>query len=316
MVNGLTGIANVGNTCYLNSMIQILSHTPNLNNVLTIPRDNEYAAEKVFTNEWCQLRKMLWGDQPGILVPNRFIAHLQHISRHKSNPLFSNFQQNDVHEFLLFILETFHLSISRKMPDNIRNNNPDITNAYKDSYSEIIAMFYGIHVSYIRDMNGEILSKIYEPFSTISIPVSNTPSTIYDCMKNYYAPTSLSGDNSYLHPKTNEKVNATKHLTISTPPNILVIHLNRWNYNGKKLDTMIDSDLTIDLSNLIIGENTYKYKLYGICNHVGNSNGGHYTSNIRRGEAWYNFNDTTIRRINTQDIVSKNAYCFFYYIIK
>lgn len=314
MVNGLTGIANVGNTCYLNSVIQILSHTPTLHEILNVSFKNEYTKETIFREEWCDLRNILWCDRPGIVVPNRFIAHLHHISQHRSNTLFSGFQQNDVHEFLIFILETFHLSLSRKINHNISNENDTIYKNYKDSYSDIISLFYGVNVSYIRDMKGSILSKVSEPFSTISIPVGTNPANIYAAIGTYCTPTTLSGDNSYLHPKTNKKVVVTKQTVIESPPTILVVHINRWDYNGGKIETMIDSDTTLDLSGTIIGNPIYK--LYGICNHTGNQHGGHYTSNIRKGDEWFNFNDTNITPIKTDDVVTKDAYCFFYYMIK
>ena len=72
----------------------------------------------------------------------------------------------------------------------------------------------------------------------------------------------------------------------------------------------------LDLSSYVKGynANTFKYDLYGVCNHVGNVSGGHYTAFVKNSlNNWNHFNDNHIEKIeNNRLIVSQSAYCLFY----
>ena len=49
---------------------------------------------------------------------------------------------------------------------------------------------------------------------------------------------------------------------------------------------------------------TYKYELFGICNHSGNCLGGHYTAYVKNANKnWYCFNDTQVNVMNEKDVV-------------
>ena len=56
------------------------------------------------------------------------------------------------------------------------------------------------------------------------------------------------------------------------------------------------------------------YELYGICNHSGGSQGGHYTAFIKNSnKKWYLFNDTMVTEVtNLAKLKGPQAYCFFY----
>ena len=100
----------------------------------------------------------------------------------------------------------------------------------------------------------------------------------------------------------------------STPCfNLLFTFLN----NGRKEKSRIDFPLNdLDLSKYVVGyvKHSYKYDLYGICNHSGGTGGGHYYAYVKNANGkWYEFNDARVEEITNLDTLkSPYAYCFFY----
>jgi ubiquitin C-terminal hydrolase len=244
--------------------------------------------------------------------------------------LFTGWAQNDLPEFLLFFIDSLHNALSREVDMTIRGNIHNKTdkvakqcyemmkNMYTREYSELINIFYGIHVSKLSSRSNEVLSTTPEPFFMLDLPIPvKRNSTIYDCFNLYTQPELLSGDNAWFNDKTKTKQDVVRNIEFWSLPNILAISLKRFTNNLSKTQTLIDFPLTdLDLCKYVCGYNkkSYKYDLYGICNHSGGISGGHYTSYIKNANGiWYHFNDTNITKVdNTREIVSPRAYCLFY----
>ena len=196
---GLTGLGNVGNSCYLNACMQIMSHTYELNDFLNSgnykKRINK-VADSVLLIEWNKLREMMW-DTNCTIAPWGFVKGVQKVALLKDRELFTGNSQNDIQEYLLFIIDSFHNAIRREVNMEITGeivNNTDklattcykmMKDMYKKDYSEILNIFYGIHVSEIASLDkGESLSLRPEPFSVLSLPIPDTRNpTIFDCDK-------------------------------------------------------------------------------------------------------------------------------------
>jgi len=332
---GLSGLANLGNTCFINSCIQIISHTYELNDFL----ENEKNFIKKIKNkcdsalliEWNNLRKLLW-ENNCVVAPTKFIKTIQKVAEIKDVEIFTGYSQNDISEFLLFLIGCFHNSLSREIKINITGvseNETDelaincfnmVKNMYTKEYSEIWNMFYGIHVSEIISIEtGKKMKQTPEPYFIVNLPVpkNNKSPSLIDCFNLYIEGEELTGENAWLNEETNQKIDIKKRILFWSLPNILVIDFKRYNSRNQKNQILISFPMdNLDLSNYVIGYNkkSYIYELYGVCNHSGSVHGGHYTCYVKNANGkWFHFNDTNVSEIKSiESIISPKAYVLFY----
>jgi ubiquitin C-terminal hydrolase len=333
---GLTGLANMGNTCFLNSCMQIFSHTYPFNDFLNnVEYKNKLNSkpETLLLIEWDKLRKMMWSENCTI-APGAFIKCVHKLARMKDKDIFTGWAQNDLPEFLLFVIDCFHTALLREVDmeikGHIKNNRDKLAKScyemmrkmYTKEYSEILKMFYGIHISHIISLEGDIKSSLPEPFFLINLPIPprssrTAPIRIEDCFFHYIHHEKLTGDDKWFNEETGEKEEVYKKISFWSLPDILVFDLKRFTNTTRKNNELVEFPLTdLDLSNYVEGYNkrSYIYDLYGVCNHSGGLLGGHYTSYIKNANGlWYHFNDTSVTEIkDLNKIVSSKAYCFFY----
>ena len=330
---GLTGLANVGNSCYLNSCMQIFSHTYELNDFFnkgTYKTKIKKVEEAILLLEWDKLRELMWSENCTI-APWGFIKSVHKVSITKNLEIFSGYAQNDLHEFLMFIVDGFHTALSREVDMTITGNIMNSTdklakvcyemmkNMYKKEFSEMLSIFFGIHISAITSLQtNEVLSLKPEPFSVMSLPIPSHKYNIslIDCLDKYCENELLDGDNAWFNEKTNTKESANRKILFWSLPDILIITIKRWGSNGHKLNTVVSAPLNdLNLISYISGYNkqSYIYDLYGICNHYGGCQGGHYTAHVKNAnDKWYNFNDTIVNQIYPAELITNNSYCFFY----
>ena len=218
---GLTGLKNIGNSCYINSCIQLISNIYELNDYLdSLNLENlNNNIDSILLKEWDSLRKMIWSKNCTI-VPMRFLKIIEQICLKKNYLDFLSNDQCDVGEFLLFLIDCFHNSMKYKTNIEIIGESKNeldtlaiecyklIKNTYSEEYSKIIDLFYGISITFIRslDNNNNILSKCCEVFSILnmSIPLKDN-CDIYDCFDEYIKNEILKDENAWYNEEKNVK---------------------------------------------------------------------------------------------------------------
>ena len=335
---GYTGIDNLGNTCFLNSCLQVLNHTYELNEILDNINYNRFLKQGIsdsnILNEWNDLRKTMWSGN-GVVSPNKFVNNVHKIAKIKGKDIFTGWAQNDMPEFLLFMVDCIHNSISRGINMKINGNKENgldelavecytmLKNIYSKEYSEVMDLFFGIYMSVIRSKNGnKILAIKPEQYFILDLPIMNEEmkvvTNLYDCFELFTKSEYLEGENAWYNEKTGQKEDIRKQMCFWNFPKVLIVSLKRFTPDGmNKLNNLIDFPIDdLDLSKYVNGYNPskYKYELFGICNHMGGVTGGHYTAFVRHiDNVWIHFNDNNVEIVDdASKIVTPLAYCLFY----
>jgi hypothetical protein len=142
--------------------------------------------------------------------------------------------------------------------------------------------------------------------------------SVYDCLNRFIQIEDLESENAWLCTNCKSLEKAKKNIEISKNPLILILQLKRFK-NNHKVKTTIDFPLNnLDLK-YFFGKNSKidistKYDLFGVCNHYGSLNSGHYYAfckNSLNGK-WYKYDDAEVTEISDKDVVSPYSYVLFY----
>jgi ubiquitin C-terminal hydrolase len=316
---GLCGLENLGNTCYLNSIIQCLAHTQWLRDFILLgnhdPLVHKDKVQFILINELTKVFRGIWYEN-AVVTPKSFFHYFQVLSAKCGSGQFNGYNQNDSAEALIFILDLLHESISGYMPQSILDNDSVSDSApiqqwkamYKQSYSTIIDNIYGQSHIKITCANCGHISSNYDPYALIHLPVpiSNELIDVQQCITMLSTKEQLDSENQYKCSNCDQHTNAFREETILRTNNTLIINLKRFTKTGEKINTSVVYPLT----NFTICGKTYS--LYAVNNHTGSLNGGHYFSYVLQNGIWYEFNDRYVRLANQASIVSPNAYILFY----
>lgn len=327
---GLTGLCNLGNTCYINSCMQILSNIHELNEYIHIIcsdfENNKSDIDVLFLLEWKSLYDLMWSKNV-VISPNRFIKIIQIISREKNMMLFSGHDQNDVTEYLYFLLECFNNGLKKysntlfkKQLEYIEKNDDKkfkeyYNRIYEKNFSIIELLFSGCYkINIVEKDTNKIISSRYDNFYMIDLQLNSTD--LNECLDEYFQNEEMNEENNNQYYDDNDKSykNVYMQQKIIHKPKILIIHLKRWNNNLRKNQRIIYFDLnTLNMDKYMSHEKNVTYNLFGIINHSGNIFGGHYHSFIKNdNNKWYLFNDTQVSEIKESMVKTNKNYVLFY----
>lgn len=325
------GLINNVNTCFMNVILQPLSHCPPFYNLIkTISTQVAHTIQSKtplldsiieFVNEFQTERPDSIEHYGEPFVPEYVYNALR--GQKKFDTLRG--RQEDSEEFLCFLLDGLHEEMINVLKERETKEEEEKSDEWlevgaKNKTSNLrttgfdespISKIFGGKVRSVLRCPGAKDSINLEPYQ--SLPLDIQPENVHsveDAIANMTLPEIM---HDYTSPK-GLKVEATKQVYFEKLPSVLILHMKRFVFDNvggvQKLSKRVSygSQLVIDPEWMVhVGRQAepVTYKLFGIVYHHGSSaGGGHYTCDVKRknGE-WLHIDDTTITPVSEKDVL-------------
>jgi ubiquitin C-terminal hydrolase len=318
---GLVGLTNIGFTCYGNATLQAIRHQVDFTLFLlqTKMLKGKPSNEKTRLLEaYVELLRKLWVGEGGVEETKEFWGTMIPAAIHAGVDHFRIPAPHDAHEFLVFLLDTFHEALADEVimvvkADQTKRLTRDALEYWKKSfeksYSPLVELVFGLQRKSISCETCKKESVSWETMNMfkVSVPKNSEPLELLDCMiqdnknetiEEYHCEHCTAGA-SHL-----QRTNATLSQSMWRLGNWVIVVLKRTDNNGKRINTPVNIPLTLSFDKLFHPSSTepsasQTYELFSTINHHGSAGGGHYTTQGKHPVTgvWAFYDDENVRII-------------------
>ena len=328
--NNKIGFYNIGNSCYMNSFLQILLHCPNFINEIN-------NLDKQYTNMGkCLLKSII--ELSKYPKETKYLNLIKDFMKNISDYETSN--QNDSQEFGKDLINQIIINIKKiknyenDLESETDNDSENINNSKKkERYKHFLSKYQKDEI-FIENLFVVNECEIFFDNNIISNLIFNTSFDIelsFPTNKNneYLSEYSLKDllDFKYNFNTSNRKTNKNDVKKICRLPKILIISIKITIINKDLIRAILNFPDSLNLKYYIDNDLIYlnprnkkkintEYKLFATNNKSGNfDSSGHYYCQINIEKSWFLFSDEIVKKRNI-DYSSKNVVGLFYKLIE
>ncbi|XP_029697509.1 ubiquitin carboxyl-terminal hydrolase 3 isoform X2 [Takifugu rubripes] len=315
---GATGLRNLGNTCFMNAILQSL---------------------RSLVEEFRKTLCSLWQGSQTAFSPDSLFYTIWKIM-----PSFRGYQQQDAHEFMRYLLDHLHRELqygrngashAASPQDGVRLSAADGKCCINGTASVVTSIFGGILQNEVNCLICGTESRKFDPFLDLSLDIPSQfrqkrskdqepgpTCTLSDCLRSFTDLEELDETELYFCHKCKKRQKSTKKFWVQKLPKVLCLHLKRFHWTAflrNKIDTYVEFPLKgLDMRGYLLEpENSLPescvYDLVAVVVHHGSGVGsGHYTAYGSHEGCWYHFNDSTVTLTNEDAVRKAKAYILFY----
>ncbi|XP_071692392.1 ubiquitin C-terminal hydrolase 22 isoform X1 [Rutidosis leptorrhynchoides] len=342
---GLRGLNNLGNTCFMNSVLQALLHAPPFRNYFLSGRHDRNICRKTSGDRLCLsceidvIFSAVFSGDRAPYSPAQFLYSWWRLSEN-----LACYEQQDAHEFFMSVLDRIH-----EKQGNTRNANKD--NA--DCHCVVHRAFSGLLRSDVTCTTCGFTSTTYDPCVDLSLdfdtmfdrPISPNKaqkstetrvSTLTSCLDLFTRPEKLGSDQKLYCQNCQEKQESVKQMSIRRLPLVLCLHVKRFEHSlarkaSRKIDRHLQFPFSLDMTPYVSSSIVRKrfgnrifafegdeseisklFEVFAVITHSGMLESGHYVTYLRLNDQWYKCDDAWITEVDDEVVRASQIYLVFY----
>ena len=328
----IIGLANLGNTCFMNAVIQALRHFPEVSYMCTrgllnaIAEATKSAMNKSATiaHAFTELIQSLHsgsGAEGAYVLPRGFYGTLKAAVEGTVYEHFGQCTPQDAHEFLVWLLD--HLFMATAEPRDIPysedvEGSKEWADAFRQSYSPLAELFFGQMRIHYRCMACGNIHKRYETFNVLKVQPTAGLSWAGCIEEEIMTEEMIEGYACETCEKSGRpRAAAHKTTRLLRLPKLLILTVKRYTPFGARINTPIvhdNSDFRFD--EIFAPESKHLsrdhwYRTIGIVDHLGvGMGGGHYVAQCLSPlyREWWLYDDQGVQIMKDGPVFGQQTY--------